>query len=251
MFLQKLRGNGLVLPAKPSYWSVALAWLGGFLAIATVSILGNWLSLALVLALSVPAGMFAGAFTREGRHRRAEVGFTAATSVIGSLPEYLAGTFLAFFFAVLFRLLPVAGSEGWQSLVLPALAMSLRPIAILARLVRVETLNVLAMDYMRTARSKRLPARLVYWRHVLPNVVTAALTIGGILFAGLIGSAVVVENVFARPGLGTTLVNAVLGRDYPIIQGIILVLGFTVVTVNATVDILLAIVDPRSMSRQA
>lgn len=208
-------------------------------------------SLLLVLALSIPGGMLAAATTRDGRHRRLEVGFTAATSVVGSLPEYLVGTFLAFIFAVLLKLLPVAGSEGWQSIILPALAVSLRPAAILARLVRVETLNVLATDYMTTARSKRLPARLLYLRHALPNVVTAALTIGGILFAALIGGAVVVENVFARAGLGTALVQAVIQRDYPVIQGIILVLGVTVVTINAIVDLLLAIVDPRSLSRRA
>jgi peptide/nickel transport system permease protein len=208
-------------------------------------------SLLLVLVVSIPGGMLAGAVTRDGIHRRLEVGFTAATSVVGSLPEYLAGTFLAFIFAVLLRLLPVAGSEGWQSIILPALAVSLRPMAILSRLVRVETLNVLATDYMTTARSKRLPARLVYLRHALPNVVTAALTIGGILFAALIGGAVVVENVFARAGLGTALVQAVIQRDYPVIQGIILVLGVTVVTINAIVDLLLAIIDPRSLSRRA
>jgi peptide/nickel transport system permease protein len=208
-------------------------------------------ALLLVMGFSIPAGMIAGAYTREGRHKRFEVGLTAITSVVGSLPEYLAGTFLAFAFAVSLRLLPVAGSEGLPSLVLPALAISLRPMAILTRLVRVETLNVLSMDYMRTARSKRLPARLIYVRHALPNVVTAALTIGGIVFAGIIGGAVVVENVFARPGLGTALVGAVLSRDYPVIQGIILVLGIIVVCVNATVDILLAVVDPRSITRQS
>lgn len=208
-------------------------------------------SLALVMLFSIPAGLISGALTREGRHKRFEVALTGATSVVGSVPEYLAGTFLAFLFAVEFRLLPVAGSEGLQSLVLPTLAISLRPMAILTRLVRVETLNVLSMDYMRTARSKRLPARLIYVRHALPNVVTAALAIGGILFAGIIGGAVVVENVFARPGLGTALVGAVLSRDYPVIQGIILVLGIIVVCVNATVDILLAVVDPRSITRQA
>lgn len=208
-------------------------------------------ALLLVMLFSIPAGMISGAFTREGRHKRFEVSLTGVTSVVGSLPEYLAGTFLAFVFAVWLRLLPVAGSEGLQSLILPALAISLRPMAILTRLVRVETLNVLAQDYIRTARSKRLPARLIYVRHALPNVVTAALTIGGILFAGIIGGAVIVENVFARPGLGTALVDAVLSRDYPVIQGIILVLGVIVVVVNATVDILLAVVDPRSVTRQA
>jgi peptide/nickel transport system permease protein len=188
------------------------------------------ISLLLVMVFSVPAGMVTGALTRDGRHKRFEIGLTAVTSIVGSLPEYLTGTFLAFVFAVSLRLLPMA---------------------ILTRLVRVETLNVLAMDYMRTARSKRLPARLIYVRHALPNVVTAALTIGGILFAGIIGGAVVVENVFARPGLGTALVGAVLSRDYPVIQGIILVLGVIVVVVNATVDTLLAVVDPRSMTQKS
>jgi len=145
--------------------------------------------------------------------------------------------------------LPVGGGEGWESLVLPTLAISLRPIAIIARIVRVETLNVLALDYMRTARSKRLPARVLYLRHALPNVLTAALTVGGLLFAGLIGGAVVVENVFARPGLGTALTNAVLARDYPLIQGIILFLGVMVVFVNAIVDLSLALVDPRSLTK--
>lgn len=208
-------------------------------------------AIVLVMGFSIPAGMISGAFTREGRHKRFEVGLTAVTSVVGSLPEYLAGTFLAFIFAVSLRLLPVAGQEGWQSLVLPTLALSLRPMAVLTRLVRVETLNILAMDYMRTARSKRLPARLIYVRHALPNVVTAALTIGGTLFAGIVGGAVVVENIFARNGLGTALVAAVLSRDYPVIQGIILVLGTVVVCANATVDIVLALIDPRSITRQS
>lgn len=206
-------------------------------------------SLLVVMLVSIPGGMLAGAVTSNGRHPRGEVGFTAATSIVGSIPEFLAGTFLAFFFAVWLRILPVAGSEGWETLVLPVLAVSLRPTAVVARIVRVETLNALAMDYIRTARSKRLPGRLIYLRHTLPNVLTAALTVGGLLFAGLIGGAVIVENVFARPGLGTGLVNAVQARDYPVIQGITLVLGFGVVVVNTLVDILLALVDPRSLTR--
>jgi len=207
------------------------------------------ISLLLVMVVSIPGGMLAGALTRDGRRPRGEVVFTGAASVVGSIPEFLAGTFLAFVFAVWLRVLPVAGIEGWETLILPVLAISLRPTAVVARIVRVETLNVLAMDYLRTARSKRLPDRLIYLRHTLPNVLTAALTVGGLLFAGLIGGAVIVENVFARPGLGTGLVNAVQARDYPVIQGITLVLGLGVVIVNTLVDIALAIVDPRSLTR--
>jgi peptide/nickel transport system permease protein len=208
-------------------------------------------AVSLVFLFSIPMGMLMGALTRDGRRKTLEVVLTAVTSVIGSLPEFLMGTLLAFFFAVWLRLLPVAGASGPESLVLPALAVALRPMAVLTRLVRVETLNVLAMDYIRTARSKRLPARLLYLRHAFPNVVTAALTIGGILFSGIIGGAVVVENVFARQGLGTALVTAVLARDYPVVQGVILVLGVIVVVVNAAVDMLLAVIDPRSIARQS
>jgi peptide/nickel transport system permease protein len=207
------------------------------------------LALVLVLALSIPFGILLGAFTREGRHRHVELAFAAFTSVTGSLPEYLAGTFLAFVFAVWLQWLPVAGADRATSLILPALAISIRPAAILARMVRVETLNALAQDYMRTARSKRLPVRLLYMRHLLPNVLTAALTVGGVIFSGLIGGAVIVENVFAWPGLGTVLIQAVLARDYPVIQGVVLLLGITVVLVNTLVDSVLGIVDPRSLIR--
>jgi peptide/nickel transport system permease protein len=143
--------------------------------------------------------------------------------------------------------LPVAGGQELSALILPALAVSIRPIATLSRIVRVETLNVLASDYIRTARGKRLPWRLVYLRHTLPNVVTAALTVGGLLFSGLVGGAVVVENVFARPGLGTMLVQGVITHDYPVVQGITLVLGVTVVVVNTLVDVMVAALDPRAL----
>ena len=205
--------------------------------------------LVVVLGVSLPVGILLGARTHDGRHRRLEVGVTALSSVFASLPEYLLATLLALVFAVWLRVLPVAGSEGWQSLVLPVLAVSLRPIAVLTSLVRAETANVLSADYIRTARSKRLPATVIYARHVFPNVATAALTIGGMIFAAIIGGAVVVENVFARSGLGTALVSAVLNRDYPVIQGTVLALGIIVVVVNAVVDILTAVVDPRALNR--
>jgi peptide/nickel transport system permease protein len=205
-------------------------------------------ALVIVLLVSIPGGMLAGVYTRDGKHKYGELGFASITSIIGSLPEFLMATFLALVFAVWLQVLPVAGGEGIQGLVLPAAAVCLRPIAILMRVVRVETLNVLATDYMRTATGKRLPARLLYFRHALPHVVTAALTVGGLLFSGVIGGAVIVENVFARPGLGTALVNAVLAHDYPVVQGVTLVLGVVVVLVTMFVDLLIALIDPRSIS---
>jgi peptide/nickel transport system permease protein len=207
------------------------------------------LALLLVLAVSIPGGIALGALTRDRRHRHLESWFTGIASVVGAMPELLVATLLAYAFALQIKFFPVGGTGGINFLVLPVLAISLRPIAILLRLVRVETLNALATDYVRTARSKRLPARILYLRHVLPNVVTAALTIGGLLFADLIAGTVIVESVYARRGLGTTLVNAVLSRDYPVIQGMVLVLGVSVVLANAIVDFLLASLDPRQVSR--
>jgi peptide/nickel transport system permease protein len=189
--------------------------------------------------------MLAAALTRENRNRGFELAFTAVTSTMSALPNFLSATFLAFLFAVWLRWLPVAGASQWSAVILPAIAVGLRPLAELSRIVRVETLNVLTQDYVRTARGKRLPARLIYLRHVLPNVLTSALTIGGLVFAGLVGGTVVVENVFAWPGLGTALVQAILARDYPVVQGITLLLGMAVVLVNTAVDTTLKLVDPR------
>lgn len=203
--------------------------------------------LLLAIAIGIPLGIVAGALTREGRNRRFEVIFMSVTSVGGALPEFLTATLLAFIFAVTLKWLPIAGTRDPNAIILPALAVSLRPIASLARIVRLETLNVLAQDYIRTARSKRLPPYILFVRHLLPNVLTAALTISGLIFAGLLGGTVIVENVFAWPGLGTRVVEAVFNLDYPVIQGIVLYFGIVVVLINTFVDILLAVVDPRSL----
>ena len=208
-------------------------------------------AMVLVVVCGPTIGIIAAALTQEGRHPRFERVFTAVTSVVGTVPDFLMATILVYFFAVRFNLLPVAGAGSLKTLILPALAIGLHSIANLARIVRVETLNVMAQGYVRTARSDRLPAWIIYTRHVLPNALIAALTIGGLIFASVLGSAVVVEIVFARPGLGSALVTAVIAKDYPTIQGITLVLGIAVVTVNMIVDILLALIDPRSLARQA
>jgi len=203
-------------------------------------------ALLIVMFVGFPLAMFAAAATREGRHRRLEVGFLSVTSVLGATPNYLIATLLAFVFAVQFTLLPVGGSGSFEQLILPALAVAIAPTMSLARIVRLETLDVLSQDYVRTARSQRLPTHMIYLRHVFPNVLTAALTVGGLIFAEVIGGAVIVENVFARPGLGTALVDGVLSNNYPVVQGATLVLAVTVVVVNTAVDITLDVLDPRA-----
>ena len=207
--------------------------------------------LALTLLVAVPLGILVASLTREGRRRRLDIAFTGAMSAMGAIPEYLLATVLALLFAVLWRLFPVAGGGGLKTLVLPTLAVSMPAIGVLSRIVRVETLGVLAQDYIRTARGKRLPSHTILIRHVLPNVLTSVLTVGGIIFAGMIGGAVIVENVFARPGLGTALVSAILSYDYPMVEGITLTLGIAVVVINFGVDVTIGLIDRRSLIRQS
>lgn len=219
--------------------SVIAARVGPTLELAALGML-------ILLLLGIPLGLGGAVLTRTGS-RWVEVLFSSTTGGMAAVPQYLIATFLAFLFAVTWQVFPVAGNAGINAAVLPAIAIALRPSATIARLVRVRTLEVLESQYIRTARSKRLPARKVYLRHVLPNSVTTMLAMGGLLFASLISGAVIVEMVFARPGLGTELVNAVLLGDFPMVQGIVLLLGASVVIINAVVDIIHGLVDPRTM----
>jgi peptide/nickel transport system permease protein len=203
-------------------------------------------AVGLILVIGISLGIVMGGVTRESRHRRIESLFVLSTGLLGSIPGYVAATVLALVFAVTLKIFPVAGTSPWTAVVLPALSIALPQIAILARIVRVETLNVLAQNYVRGARSKRLSPLAVYGRYVLPNVMTVALTLGGTIFSQSIGSAIIVENVFAWNGLGLLLTQAVLHLDYPMIQGAALLLAMIVVVVNACVDVAISILDPRS-----
>lgn len=201
--------------------------------------------------VSVPLGLLFAVLTRGGRRRPAELAFTSTSVVIAAIPEFLLGVALVWVFSVTLGWAPVAGRDGFGSAVLPVLALALGPAAILARIVRVETVTVLRADFIRTARAKRLPNRLVYLRHALPNALTAAITLGGLLLGSLVAGTVLVENVFAWPGLGSTIVASIQAKDYPVVQGIVLLYGVGVLLVNLVVDVALALLDPRSTIRES
>ena len=203
------------------------------------------------LVLAVPTGVLMGVLTRGGRRRGAELAFSAGSVVLGAVPEFLLGVGLVFFLGVQLGWFPVAGQHGPGSYVLPVLSLALGPAAALARIMRVEMLTVLQADYVRTARAKRLPAPRIYLRHALPNALTSTITLGGLLLSALVAGTVLVENVFAWPGLGTTIVSSILRKDYPVVQGIVLVYGSVVLLVNLGVDVLLALLDPRSTIRES
>jgi peptide/nickel transport system permease protein len=204
------------------------------------------LAFLLAVVISVPTGVVMAVITRNGRARRSELAFTSTAAVIGTIPEFFIGVALVYVFGVQLHVLPVAGRAGPESYVLPVLSLAIGPAAVLARILRVEMVAVLQADYIRTARAKRLPAPMIYLRHALPNALTATLTLGGMLLGGMIAGTVLVETVFAWPGLGTTIVQSILTKDYPLAQAIVLVYGATVLILTMIVDLLLAMLDPRS-----
>ncbi len=201
-------------------------------------------SLAIIVILGGTLG-FGSALLGKRGGRWFETVFSAFTGVLTAIPHYLLATFLVFAFALTFPIFPVAGEGSLLALVLPSLAISLGPAAVVARILRVRTLEVLDAQYARAALSKRLSTASFLTRHVLPNSLTTVLPMAGVLFASLIGGAVIAEQVFARRGLGQSLVDAVLSRDYPVVQGITLFVGFVVVIVNVLVDLLMARLDPQ------
>jgi peptide/nickel transport system permease protein len=216
---------------------------------ATVELAVYAFGLALVVA--VPLGVVMAVLTRGGRRRRGEMTFTSTTVVFAAIPEFLLAVGLVYVFAVNLGWAPVAGQAGPESYVLPVLALAVGPAAVLARIVRVEMLAVLQADYIRTARAKRLPDRLIYLRHALPNALTATITVGGLLLSAMVAGTVLVENVFAWPGLGSTIVSSILAKDYAVVQGVVLVYGIGVLLVNLVVDVVLALLDPRSTIRES
>lgn len=204
------------------------------------------LSIALVLLIAVPLGLAIAMLTRGGRNRWLDTVFNGVTSLFYSIPQYVMGTLLVFVFAVSLGWLPAAGAASLSSLILPTVGLMIGPICVISRTVRRETGVVLEKDYVRTARGWRLSGLRTMLRYVLPNLLTTTLTLSGLILAAQLGGTVIIETVFAWPGLGQEVVTAILQRDYPVVRGIVLVLGMLATLIIAFVDTLLALIDPRT-----
>lgn len=257
---------GLDDPLPVQYWDYIQGLFTGDLGTSMMSnqavsdVIGNRLPATLQLAVlafllvvlvAVPVGVTMAVLTRGGRRRGGELTFAATCVILAAIPEFLLAVALVYVFAVNLAWFPVAGNDSAAAYLLPVISLAVGPTAVLARIVRVETLSVLGNDFVRTARAKRLPPRLIYLRHALPNALTATLTIAGLLLTAMVAGTVLVENIFAWPGLGTMIVESILQKDYPLVQGIVLVYGIAVLTVNLAVDIVLGLLDPRSTIREA
>jgi len=207
------------------------------------------LTLALTLVVAVPLGVVA-AWKAGSFIDRTIMGFAVAAF---SLPVFVVGYVLAYVFALELEWLPVQGytpfSNGFwpwlQNLILPSIALGCVYIALIARITRASMLEVLQQDYIRTGRAKGLAERNILFVHALKNAAVPIVTVIGIGVALLIGGAVVTESVFAIPGLGRLTVDAILRRDYPVIQGVVLMFSFVYTLVNLLVDLTYTLLDPR------
>ena len=205
-----------------------------------------WLAFALAAMVSLPLGIGTALAARSVKGRGAGTAANAVLGVIIAIPDYLLAVALIAVFSIGLGLLPAAGWGEPANMVLPIITLAIGPTAYLARIVFIEMRTVLDATYITTARAKRLPARLLYLRHAFPNIVSATLTIGGMMLAGLVAATVLVETVFAIPGLGTTIVASITTKDYPMVQGVVLVFASIVLVMNLVVDLIILSVDPRS-----
>jgi ABC-type dipeptide/oligopeptide/nickel transport system permease component len=168
------------------------------------------------------------------------------TSFLGAaIPAFWLSYVLILIFSVRLHLLPVAGTGSWKHMVLPVLVISLFSIAVITRLLRASLLEALSSDYVRTARAKGLKEKQVVLIHAMKNSLIPVVTIIGTLFAGLVAGAVIIETIFALPGLGRLIIDAISFRDYPIIQGFVVFTGIVFVMVNLVVDLSYLVIDPR------
>jgi ABC-type dipeptide/oligopeptide/nickel transport system permease component len=210
---------------------------------ATLRLTAAALGTALVIGL--PLGVLAARF-------RGSVLDAAAMSVslLGiSMPNFWLGPLLILVFSLWLGWTPVSGADAPGAIILPALTLGTALAAILARMVRASLLEVLGEDYIRTARAKGLGEPAVLWRHALRNAWLPVLTVIGMQLGGLLAGAVITETVFAWPGIGSLLVEAIKARDFPVVQGCVLLISVCYVLVNALTDIAYVWIDPRIGSR--
>jgi peptide/nickel transport system permease protein/oligopeptide transport system permease protein len=199
------------------------------------------ISTAISILLGVTLGVIAA--TRRGSPLDLLI---SAVAVFGlSMPVYWLGLMLIILFSIQLHVFPAAGAQDPLGFVLPSITLAMFSLALVARQARSAMLEVLGQDYVRTARAKGAPMRTVLVKHALRNALLPVMTVIGLQFGALIGGAVLTETVFSWPGVGRLLVDSIFSRDYPVVQGVVLMLAFGFILVNLLVDLLYAYVDPR------
>lgn len=214
---------GLILERLPATVELALA------------------ALAFSIAIAVPFGVLSAVYRGSWFDRFAKVFAMAGQA----MPNFWVGLLLILLFAVQLNWLPAFGRESWNSLVLPAIALGWYPVAAQTRVVRSAMLDVLDSDYIRMGRAMGLPERVLIWKYALRNAAIPLVTILGVYFAAMLGGAFVVEVIFAWPGVGRTVVEAVFARDFPVVQAGVMLTSVLFVLSNLLVDLSYGLIDPR------
>jgi len=214
-----------------------------------------WVSLPLAiyaLILSTLIAFPAGIFAASRRGGTSDVTIMGATQLGVAIPNFWFAMILVLIFAINLRWFSAGGFPGWEnplqglkSLTLPAIALALPQAAILARVMRSSLLDILAEDFIRTARAKGLTRRQALWRHALQNALIPVLTIIGLQFSFLLAGGIIIEQIFFLPGLGRLIFQAISARDLIVVENVVMLLVFTVIMVNFVVDLTYAAVDPR------
>lgn len=197
------------------------------------------------MGVAVLVGMTLGCLAALGRNTWLDL-LSMAIALLGvSMPSFWLGLMLIFLFSVALGWLPATGEGGLERLIMPALALGMFAAAVIARLTRSSMLEVLGQEYVRTARAKGLRERVVVIRHALSNALIPVVTMVGLQAGILLSGAVVIETVFSRQGLGRLIVNGILAKDFPMVQGAVLFTALMYVLVNLLVDLAYAWIDPR------
>lgn len=197
------------------------------------------------MAIAILIGVLTGVLAAVYRDTLIDLVVSTLATLGLSVPAFWLGLILIFQFGVTWQLLPVMGFDSWRHLILPASTLGLILAAAISRMVRSSLLDVLRLDYVRTAKAKGLNAQHVLWRHAMANALIPVITIVGLQVGAVLGGAFIIEVVFAFPGIGELAIRAIQYRDFPLIQGVTLVVALTTVAANLLVDVLYGVVNPQ------
>lgn len=199
------------------------------------------LSVMVTLVLGVPLGIL----SATKQYSIADYSVTSLALVVAAIPNYVLALFALLAFSVKLEWLPISGLETWDAWILPVAANSLGFVAVIARMTRTSMLEVIRQDYIRTARSKGLKESVIIRCHALPNALIPIVTVVGFQLSYILAGSIIVETIFSIPGMGMYIMGGINGRDYPIINGTVLVLSVGICVMNLLVDIAYAFIDPR------
>ena len=247
---------GLDRPIYVQYWTFASraivgdfgrSWYGDAPAFRLViermppTIYLTFAGLGVALLIAIPLGMLAAL----RRHSFVDTLCTMVATAGQALPLFWLGIMLIIIFAVRLKLLPASGYGTWQHFLMPSLCLGMAFAPITMRLVRSGMIEVLSMDYIKTARSKGMAERRVVWTHAFRNAAIPVITVLGLQFGQLLGGAIITETVFAWPGVASLTVDSIRNQDFPVVQCAVVLLALIIVVVNLIVDIVVGFIDPR------